>query len=71
MGVVTLKPAAIKDNLTLMDEELAINELAKFKKAGGKTIVDPSTVDLGRNPKALRRIARAVNITYSDIIRQK
>jgi len=54
-----------------MDEELAINELAKFKKAGGKTIVDPSTVDLGRNPKALRRIARAVNITYSDIIHQK
>lgn len=62
LGVVTLNPAAIMDNLILTDEKLAINELAEFKKAGGKTIVDPSTVDIGRNPKALQRIARAVDI---------
>jgi phosphotriesterase-related protein len=46
-----------RDNLLLLDEEQAINELTPFKKSGGKTIVDATNVDLGRDPLALRRIS--------------
>jgi phosphotriesterase-related protein len=62
LGKVTLNPAAIKDNLILSDEQMAILELEEFRKAGGRTVVDPTTVDMGRDPLALRRIATAVNI---------
>jgi phosphotriesterase-related protein len=62
LGVVTDNPLAIKDNLILSDVDTAIDELTFFEKAGGSTIVDLSTVEIGRDPAALRKISRACGI---------
>jgi phosphotriesterase-related protein len=50
------------DNLTLLDEEVAIREAQLFKRAGGGTIVDTTTIGIGRDPEALARVARDVGI---------
>src|SRR5436309_3944372 len=42
----------------LDDENLAITELMKYREAGGKTLVEVSSVGLGRNPQGLRRISK-------------
>lgn len=39
------------------DEELACDEAAVFRAAGGGTICDPTNIGLGRDPDALRRIS--------------
>ena len=50
------------DNLRLLDEGQTINELEFYKQVGGKTIVDATTVDLGRNPLALKRISQRTGL---------
>ena len=46
----------------LDDENLAITEVMKYQQAGGKTIVEVSSVGLGRSPKGLRRISEHTGI---------
>ena len=46
------------DNVELKDEDIAVSELKRFVAAGGKSIVDPTNIGLGRDPNALARIAR-------------
>lgn len=46
----------------LDDEQLAVEELARFKAAGGGTVVDPTNIGLGRNPEALVRLSRASGV---------
>ena len=55
------------DNSVLNDEDTALSELDLFRRAGGGTIVDVTTVGIGRDPIALARVARAsgVNIVMS------
>lgn len=55
-------PFLIKDNLILDDPKVAEDELLEFKSAGGDTIVDASSVGLGRDPITLRRISRNLNL---------
>jgi phosphotriesterase-related protein len=62
LGIVTNNPSAIKDNLILDNVDLAIAELLEFGKAGGRTVVDVTTAEFGRNPGALRQIAEAAGI---------
>ncbi|MFC1912940.1 phosphotriesterase-related protein, partial [Chloroflexota bacterium] len=50
------------DNNRLLDEELAIGEAKLFKKAGGKTIVDVTNDNIGRDPAALVRISQATGL---------
>ena len=50
------------DNVRLSDEDLTIQEATLFKKQGGSTIVDVTSIGLGRNPTALRRIAIATGL---------
>jgi len=50
------------DNVELKDEALAISELRRFVEAGGRSIVDPTNIGLGREPKILRRIAEATGM---------
>jgi len=50
------------DNLLLLDEETAIHEAALYKRAGGGTIVDVTTIGIGRDPAALARISRATGV---------
>jgi len=46
----------------LDDESLAVAELAKYRDAGGASLVDATSFGLGRNPLALRRISEAAGI---------
>lgn len=50
------------DNLELLDESAAIEEARLFRLEGGRTLVDPTNVGLGRDPLALQRIARATGL---------
>ena len=50
------------DNLRLVDEQVAQDEILLFKHAGGQTVVDPTPKTLGRDPFALARIARATGL---------
>ena len=46
----------------LSDEELAVAELRRFATAGGTTLVDLTTVEIGRDPEALRRVSAAAGV---------
>ena len=50
------------DNLRLTDEQVAIDEIRLFQRAGGMTVVDPTPTTLARDPLALARIARATGL---------
>jgi phosphotriesterase-related protein len=50
------------DNLRLQDEQVAQDEILLFKHAGGRTVVDPTSTTIGRDPRALARIARATGL---------
>jgi len=50
------------DNLLLTDEEMAIKEAMRFRKAGGNTIVDVTPNNAGRNPLGLVRVAQATGL---------
>ena len=50
------------DNLQLLDEETAIEEASLYTRAGGRTMVDATSIGIGRDPAALTRIARATGL---------
>jgi phosphotriesterase-related protein len=50
------------DNLQLLDERVAEDEIRLFRRAGGQTVVDPTNGSLGRDPLALARIARSTGL---------
>jgi phosphotriesterase-related protein len=62
LGWLRQNPSKSLDNLRLWDEELAIAELFRFKKAGGGTVVEMSNIGLGRDPRGLARISRATGV---------
>jgi phosphotriesterase-related protein len=51
-----------RENMILDDEELAIEELNYFVRAGGNTVVDVTCYGLGRDVRALQRISRATGL---------
>jgi phosphotriesterase-related protein len=60
---VRLHPINNLDNLRYTDEQLAIKEGARYKLAGGSTIVEVTTGGvLGRDPLGLMRVARATGL---------
>lgn len=52
-------PFVNKHNIALDDEPLAIAELKDFASHGGHTVVEPTCQGIGRDPRALKRIAEA------------
>ena len=62
LGWVRYGPFRNRDNLLRLDEESAISEVARYQQAGGETIVDVTTIGIGRNPAALERIAQATGL---------
>lgn len=50
------------DNLRLYDEETAREEAAWYYRAGGDTLVDPTTRGIARDPRALVRISRGSGV---------
>jgi len=57
MEVVRANPFAVRDNLVLNDTTLAVAELSRFAAAGGRTVVDLTLDEIGRDPATLREIA--------------
>ena len=52
----------IRDQLRLYDEDEAIADAAAFRHRGGGTIVDVTSIGIGRDPLALARISRATGL---------
>lgn len=61
LGAVTLG-AVNRDNWLLVDEKVAIDEVTEFKRHGGGTIVDTTSIGLKRDPLALRRVSNAIGL---------
>lgn len=57
LGVLRREPFISQDNLMLLDPELALQEVRKFKRAGGSTITDVTNLGIGRDPLVLKGIA--------------
>src|SRR5213594_4657911 len=62
LGWVRQNFNASLDNLRLLDEQTAVDEIMLFRRAGGQTVVDPTNVSLSRDPLALARISRATGL---------
>lgn len=50
------------ENCSLTDPATAASELRRYCSAGGRTIVDATSVGIGRDPKALTQIARSTGL---------
>ena len=55
-------PFSVRDNLHLDDEDLACAELHPFACAGGRSVVDLTLPDIGRDPARLRRLAERTGL---------
>ena len=62
LDVLSRNPLALKDNLILNDIKLAVDELLEYKKAGGNTVVEATSMGAGRDPIALRDISRITGL---------
>lgn len=62
LGELRLKPYSNFDNCLLVDIDLAVEEANHFYNLGGSTIVDVTTVGIGRDPKALYEVSRRTNL---------
>lgn len=49
-------------NCSILEEDVAVAELRRFAAAGGKTLVDPTNIGLGRDPESLARISRLTGV---------
>ncbi len=59
---VRYHPYSNLDNVQLLDEAMAVEELQRYRLAGGRTVIDMTNIGLGRDPQALARIARATGL---------
>lgn len=62
LHVLRQDPFANLDNCSLFDEDAAVEEVARFREAGGATVVDATCRGIGRDPLALQRIARRTGL---------
>jgi phosphotriesterase-related protein len=50
------------ENLIMLDEEMAIEEVSAYKRAGGDTVVEVTPIGIHRQPEGLARIAAATGL---------
>ena len=62
LGELRMNPFLNRDNCGLLDTKIAIEELQHFVEYGGRTVVDPTNVGIGRDPSALQRISRRTGL---------
>ena len=62
LGELRRDPFLCKDNMLQLDRALAIRELMHYKRAGGKTIVDCTSIGLGRDVRGLRHISEVTGL---------
>lgn len=55
-------PYALRDNLLLDDVELIVQEVQRFQKLGGCTVVDCTSLGIHRQPEKLREVARRTGL---------
>ncbi|WP_344600489.1 phosphotriesterase [Sporichthya brevicatena] len=60
--LLTENPGCCLDNARLDDPSAVVDELRLFAEAGGRTVVDCTNADIGRDPLALQEIARAAGL---------
>ena len=58
IGELRMNPYLNRDNVSLDDADVALRELERYRRFGGNTVVDATTIGIGRDPEALARIAR-------------
>lgn len=56
------RPFSSVDNAVFEDEDLLAHELAALRRAGGRTVVEMTVDEFGRDAAALRRLAQATGI---------
>lgn len=62
LGSLHFDPFLLLDNMLHNDVDLTVQELREFVALGGRTVVDPTNVSIGRDPLALQTIARATGL---------
>jgi phosphotriesterase-related protein len=62
IGELRMNPFLNRDNCFLLDVDLAMGELNRFADLGGHTVIDPTCFGIGRDPRALARIARRTKL---------
>lgn len=62
LGELRMDPFVNKDNIILDDKDAVRNELKELYQLGGRTVVDPTNIGIGRNPKVLREISNETNL---------
>jgi phosphotriesterase-related protein len=62
LDMLSGNPYAVRDNLVLSDVAVAEQELLRFKRVGGDTVVDATSIGIGRDPEALLGISRATGV---------
>src|SRR3954454_15720520 len=62
IGELRMNPFLNRDNCGLFDVKVAVEELADFVEYGGRTVVDPTNLGIGRDPMALQRVSRRTGL---------
>lgn len=62
LGKLMRNPYAVLDNAVINEADVVRDELLEFKKAGGKTFVDLTLRDIGRDPVLLAGLARELDL---------
>jgi len=62
IDILQNNPYAIKDNLVLNDENVAVQELTRFKRVGGSLIVEMTNTGMGRDANFLERVAQRTSL---------
>lgn len=58
------RPGRHKDNMQLNSMDVAREEVARYHRHGGDTIVDVTPKNLGGDPEAVRSVARETGVTF-------
>jgi phosphotriesterase-related protein len=61
-GDLRRSPLVSAENLRMKDEDVAVRELGYLRDAGGRTVVDCTQPELGRDVRAVERVARAAGV---------
>jgi phosphotriesterase-related protein len=62
LGVLRRNPYAVRDNMLVDDLDVCVDEVARFARLGGRTIVDCTSAGLKRRPLALREVAARTGV---------
>ncbi len=62
LGLLRNDPFLCRDNCELLNEDVATEEVRRFRLAGGDSVIDPTCRGIGRDPLALQRISRATGL---------